>query len=255
VTDNVAAQLWTVRSRCRDAKELASTLAALRSIGYRAVEIAGLAGIPPEEVRRIVQDAGMTSCSAHADSEQILEDPGAVVRAMKTLGCSSLAYPYPRNQDLSSPDGVSRLCRRLSDAAAVFHSEGIAFSYHHHSIELQKVGGRTVLETILEQTDPRLVQLQPDTYWLQAGGVDPAHWIARFAGRVPLLHVKDYGVDSAGKAVFREIGAGNLDWAGILSAARKAGCRWHIVEQDDHWSNGDPVESLRVSWGALARGA
>ncbi|HVO39900.1 MAG TPA: TIM barrel protein [Spirochaetia bacterium] len=253
MTDNVAAQLWTVRSRCQDAAALASTLAALRSIGYRAVELAGLGGIPTDDVRSIVEGAGMTSCSAHADSEQILEDPGAVVRTMKALGCDSLAYPYPRNQDLSSPEGVSRLCRRLSRAGEVFHSEGITFSYHHHAIELQKVGGRTVLETILEQTDPRLLQLQPDTYWLQAGGVDPARWITRFAGRVPLLHVKDYGVDSAGKAIFREIGAGNLDWTGILSAARKAGCKWHIVEQDDHWSGGDPVESLRMSWYHLAR--
>lgn len=255
MTDNIAAQLWTVRSRCQDAQGLASTLAALRSIGYRAVELAGLPAIPPEDVRRLVQDAGLASCSAHADSEQILEDPGAVVRTMKALGCTSLAYPFPRNQDLGSPEGVSRLCGRLSHAGEVFHSEGITFSYHHHSIELQKVGGRTVLETILEQTDPQLVQLQPDTYWLQAGGVDPARWIARFAGREPLLHVKDYGVDSSGKAVFREIGAGNLDWTGILSAARKAGCRWFIVEQDDHWSDGDPVESLRVSWNHLARGA
>jgi sugar phosphate isomerase/epimerase len=217
------------------------------------VELAGLGSIPPGVVRRIVQDAGMTSCSAHADSGQILEDPGAVVETMRALGCDSVAYPYPRNQDLSTPEGVTLLCRMLSDAGAVFHSEGITFSYHHHSIELQKLGGRTVLEMILEQTDPRLVQLQPDTYWLQAGGVDPSRWIARFAGRVPFLHVKDYGVDSAGRAVFREIGAGNLDWNGILSAAKKAGCRWHIVEQDDHWSSGDPVESLRASWNHLAR--
>ena len=45
--ENFAAQLWTVRSLCGDARGLASTLTALRSIGYNAVELAGLAAIPP----------------------------------------------------------------------------------------------------------------------------------------------------------------------------------------------------------------
>ncbi len=251
--ENIAAQLWTVRSLCGDARGLASTLATLRSIGYSAVELAGVAAIPPAEVRRILSDAGVTSCCVHADSEQILSDPGAVVETLRALGCDSVAYPYPRNQDLSRPEGVSKLCRLLSEAGSVFHSEGIAFSYHHHNLELQRLDGRLVLQEILDRTDPKHVQVELDTYWLQAGGVDPARWIQRCAGRVPFLHIKDFGVDPQGKPLFREIGAGNLDWDGILKAAKKARCAWLIVEQDDHWSTGDPVESLRASWSYLAK--
>ncbi|MGA2615220.1 MAG: sugar phosphate isomerase/epimerase [Spirochaetia bacterium] len=246
--ETIAFQLWTVRSLCGDAPNFASTLAAIRSIGYRAVELAGVSAISPADVRRVLDDTGVRSCCVHADSEQILRDPGAVVAMLRSLGCDSVAYPYPRNQDLSSPEGVARLCRLLSDAGSVFHSEGITFSYHHHNLELQKLDGRPVLQEILDRTDPQHVRVELDTYWLQAGGVDPARWIERCAGRVPFLHIKDFGVDPKGKPVFREIGAGNLDWDGILKAAEKAGCTWLIVEQDDHWSTGDPVASLRTSW-------
>jgi len=243
----IAAQLWTVRSLLGDEKGLASTLGSLKSIGYDAVELIGLGAIPPASARRILDDSGLAACSAHADSQLILSDPGSVATMLHALGCGSVAYPYPRNQDVSTPEGVQKLCGQLSSAASVFRSEGISFSYHNHGIELQRLGEKTALQMIMEQTDPRLVGMELDTYWLQAGGVDPAAWIQRCKGRAALLHVKDYRVNAEGKPLFAEIGEGNLDWEKILSAAGKAGTRWLIVEQDDHWAGGDPVASLRTS--------
>jgi sugar phosphate isomerase/epimerase len=251
-TFSIAAQLWTVRSLCGDAKGFASTLTALKSIGYDAVELAGLANIPADAVRRTLDEAGITVCSAHADSQQLLEDPGAVIETLHSLGCSSAVYPHPRNQDFSSVEGVTRLCRRLSEVGSLLNSEGIAFSYHNHSLELQRLGERTILQMILDQTDPKIVGMELDTYWLQAGGVDPAKWIEKCRERVTLLHVKDYRINADGKPLFAEIGTGNLDWEGILSAAGKAGSQWLIVEQDDHWTGGDPVASLRTSWKYLS---
>jgi len=250
---NIAVQLWTVRSLCADAKGLASTLSALRSIGYTAVELAGLANVPAEEVRRILDDTGVTACAVHVDSQQLLSDPGAAAKRLATLGCMSAVYPYPSNQDFATAEGVSRLCQQLSSTGKVLASNGISFSYHNHSLELQRVGGQTVLEAILDQTDPKLVHVELDTYWLQAGGVDPIRWIKRCGKRGPLLHIKDYGVDSAGKPVSEEIGAGNFDWGSLFGAAKKAGVQWYIVEQDDHWMNGDPLESLRASWKYLSQ--
>jgi len=251
--ENLAVQLWTVRSLCADAKGLASTLTSLRSIGYTAVELAGLGAIPADVARSILDDTGITACAVHADSQQLLSDPSSVVTTLTTLGCASVVYPYPRNQDFSSREGVTRLCRQLSSTGSLLASNGISLSYHNHSIELQKIGGQTILEAILDQTDPRLVHVELDTYWLQAGGVDPTKWIERCGERGTLLHIKDYGVDSEGKPVPREIGAGNLDWGAILSAAKRAGSRWLIVEQDDNWIAGDPLESLRSSWKYLSR--
>jgi len=251
--ENIAAQLWTVRALLGDARGLAAASRAIRRIGYRAVQLAGLGPIPPQDVRRVLDDTGLKACSAHEDADEILERPGQVAAKLRIYGCASVAYPYPKNQDLSSVKGVQRLCRALTKAGKVFRAEGILFAYHHHHIEFQRLGGRTVMDMILEQVDPELLEIEPDTYWLQAGGVDPVEWIRRCARRETLLHLKDYGVDPAGKPLCWEIGAGNLDWARILPAARRAGCRWYIVEQDDHFRTGDPLASLRESWKFLHR--
>lgn len=250
---NVAAQPWTVRSLLGDARGLAAASRAIRRIGYRAVQLAGLGSIPPRDVRRVLDDAGLKAFSAHEDADEILEQPGQLAEKLRIYGCSSIAYPYPKNQDLSSVKGVRRLCRALTGAGKAFRAEGILFAYHHHNLEFQRLGGRTAMDIILAEVDPELLEIEPDTYWLQAGGVDPVEWIRRCARRETLLHLKDYGVDPAGKPLFREIGAGNLDWARILPAARRAGCRWYIVEQDDHWRTGDPLASLRESWRFLRR--
>ena len=83
-----------------------------------------------------------------------------------------------------------------------------------------------------------------DTYWLQHGGADPAHWIGKLKGRVPLVHLKDMAVQGT-TPIMAEVGEGNMNWEAILASCRAAGVRWYIVEQDI--CQRDPFESLRIS--------
>ena len=84
---------------------------------------------------------------------------------------------------------------------------------------------------------------------MQTGGGNILQWIERLSGRLPFMHCKDYGIDDRDQPVFREIGRGNLDFPAIIAAARRAGCQWYIVEQDE--CPGDPFESLRISYDYL----
>ena len=95
-------------------------------------------------------------------------------------------------------------------------------------------------------SNPRFLLAELDTYWVQAGGGDPVAWCKKMAGRMPLLHLKDYGVGPDGKPHFAEIGNGNLDWPAIISTAEASGTEWFIVEQDV--CPGDPFESLAQSF-------
>jgi sugar phosphate isomerase/epimerase len=229
------------------------TIEKIRSVGFKALELSSVGPLPPQELARVLGGEGLVCSSTHEDAEELLTEPGAVVERLKVLGCSSTVYPFPRDQNLTTLEGVRRLCKALNRTGKLMKKEGVTFSYHHHAIEFHIINGKTILEWILAETDPEAVQVQLDTYWVQAGGGDPAEWLARLKGRVSLVHVKDYGVDSRGKPVFEEIGQGNLGWKRILDAARKAGCRWYIVEQDSDWDNGDPFQSLKVSLGYLRR--
>jgi sugar phosphate isomerase/epimerase len=252
--DRIAAQLYTVRDYCNDSHDLAETLAKVRALGYKAVEMSSVGPLPPHDLARALDGEGLTCCGTHEDAEELLTDPGAVVERLRVLGCTATTYPYPKDQDFSSIEGIRRFARALNRTGKLLRREGVTFSYHNHHMELHRLNGRTVLEWILAETDEEAVHFEMDTYWVQAGGGDPVDWLARLKGRVTLLHMKDYGVDPRGRATFEELGQGNLSWDRIVPAAKRAGTRWWVVEQDSDWQDGDPFESLRMSFAFVKKG-
>jgi sugar phosphate isomerase/epimerase len=251
--ERIAAQLYSVRDYCNDAHDLADTLGKVRSLGYVAVQLSSLGPLPPHELARVLKDQGLTCCSTHEDSEELLTDPESVIERLNVLGCTATAYPYPKDQDFTTVEGVRRLCKALNRTGKLLRKAGITFAYHNHNMEFTRLNGRTVMDHILAETDPDAVEIELDTYWVQAGGGDPVEWLSRLKGRASLLHLKDFGVDPLGKSVFEEIGQGNLSWDKIISMAKRVGCHWYIVEQDSDWENGDPFQSLKMSLAFLKR--
>ena len=246
----LAAQLYTVRDSCRDAAGLAASCARIAAIGYRAVQVSGVGPIPPAEIRQIVADHGLVICATHEPGAMICDEPQAVVDRLGALGCDATAYPWP-HVDITTMSSVRALAAKLDASGEILRRAGIQLCYHNHAHEFLRVEGRPVLQWLFDLTDPRWLQAEPDTYWLQCGGVDPATWCARFPGRLPLLHLKDYRIDADYKPTVAEIGSGNLDWRGIGAAADACGTRWFIVEQDT--CPGDPFASLAASFAYITR--
>ncbi len=251
--ERIAAQLYSVRDYCNDAHEIAETLRKIRLVGYKAVELSSVGPLPPHELARVLDGEGLVCCSTHEDVEELLTEPEAVIERLNILGCATAVYPWPQDQDFTTPDGVKRLAKALGRSGKILKKAGITLAYHNHNLEFHRLNGKTVFEMLLAETDAKSVEVELDTYWVQAGGGDPVDWLARLKSRVPLLHLKDYGVDQKGKAVFEEIGYGNLAWDRILPAAKRAGCRWYVVEQDSDWENGDPFQSLKMSLSYLKK--
>ena len=242
----VALQLFTVRDHLKTAADMAASFRKLTEIGYRAVQLGGLGPVPQEEVAKMLADEGLVCCSAHEDSTQILDEPQAIIDHLGAYNCKSLGYPYPARVKLDILDDVKSLAARLNAAGMRYREAGISLAYHNHTIEFRRFDGRLMLDVIYEETDPRNVLGEPDTYWVQHGGGDPEDWCRKLSGRLPLLHMKDYKVTPEQRPDFAEIGCGNLNWPPIIAAAEESGCEWFIVEQDR--CDGDPFESVKMSF-------
>ncbi len=242
----VAAQLFTVRDHTKTASELTTTLRKLKKMGYEAVQLSAIGPIPEEEVAKMLSDEGMVACSTHEDSNLILHEPAKIAERVRKFGCASTAYPYPSGLKFDDLEDVLGFAKRLNEAGRIMLEHGVSLAYHNHNIEFRRFGRRTMLEVIYDETDPRYLKGEPDTYWVQYGGGDPVEWCERLSGRLPLLHMKDYKTTTKDEPFFAEIGHGNLNWKKIVAAAEKAGCEWYIVEQD-RWEH-DPFESLKLSF-------
>lgn len=244
--DQVAAQLYTLRDHIKTPADIAASMKKVRDIGYTAVQVSGMGPIEESELMKILDGEGLDCCATHEPGDVIRKTPEVVVERLNRLSCKYTAYPYPAGVDFSNPDDVSSLAADLDKAGAVLREAGQVLGYHNHAIEFLRVGGKTLLEMIYDTTSPENLVGEIDTYWVQYGGGDPVAWCERLAGRLPLLHLKDYGYTSENKPVFAEIGYGNLDFKRIVSAAEASGCEWFIIEQDT--CPGDPFDSLRKSF-------
>jgi len=243
----VAVQLYTVRDFCKTAPDLAQTLKKVRAIGYQAVQISGVGPIPEAEIVAMLKAEGLTCCATHEGN--ILTEPLKVVERLRKLGCRYTAYPYPGGVKLETLDDVKNLAKQLNASGKILADAGQVLTYHNHNIEFRKFGGHVMLDVLFEETNPAYLQGEPDTFWVQYGGGSPEAWCRKLAGRLPLLHLKDYGVTADNKHTFAEIGNGNLDWKAIVKAAEKSGCEWYIVEQDS--CPGNPFDSLKMSFDYL----
>lgn len=244
----LAAQLYTVRSLCQTPEETSATLHAIRDIGYTSVEVAGVPLDNPAQLAEMIKDAGLTACAAHGNPAAVLDTPEKTLSDLSAFSCPYIVYSYPSGFDLGNANDVRRLVDKLGAAAEVFRRANKTLCYHHHSLEFARYESATVLDHIVKTLEPDLLSIELDTYWVQHGGGSPDRWCSRLAGRLPILHLKDYG-SAGGTPVMTEIGRGNLDWNAILSSAESAGCSWFVVEQDI--CPGNPLDSLKMSFDFL----
>ena len=218
------------------------TLEQVAKLGYTEVEFAGYFGVRPSQLRRWLDDFGLAAPSAHVslldgDLEQISD--AAAELGHRYLIQASLPLP-----ELRSLDTYRRVAASLNQAGAAAGKRKLAVAYHNHEFEFRPLGGMVPYDVLLAETDPSLVWMEMDLYWIAKAGRNPLPYFAAHPGRFRLCHLKD--MDQRGRMT--EVGGGTLDFRGILAQRQKAGLRHFFVEHDEPR---DPMGSVRASYNYL----
>ena len=241
----IAAQLYTLRDFMKTPKDIATTLAKVKKMGYDAVQLSGLGPIDPKQLQVIVEREQLTVAATHVSFERMQDDIEAVINEHKLWNCRYVGIGGLPGAYQTSREGYERFAKEASVVAKVLDDNGLRFIYHNHHFEFQKFGDAIGLEILYRESDPKVFDFELDTYWVQTGGGDSAAWIRKFKDRMKVIHLKDMSITEDRKQVFAEIGEGNLNWPSILEACREIGIEWYIVEQDT--CQRDPFESLAIS--------
>ncbi|MCY4465119.1 MAG: sugar phosphate isomerase/epimerase [Chloroflexi bacterium] len=254
-TSLVAAQLYTIRQHTQTVDDFARSMSKIREIGYRVVQVSAIGNIPDADVKQIVNDNGLRICNTHIPFDRLQKDLDAVIAQHQLWDCRHIAIGSMPAPFRESADGYKRFAALGSQIGERLADADMTFSYHNHRFEFVKFDGRAGLEILFDESDPRYLQAELDTYWIQHGGGDPVAWIERLAGRMPVVHLKDMvmlpGVaGERPQQAMAEVGEGNMNFPGILAACQRAGVEWYAVEQDI--CQRDPFESLAISFANLA---
>jgi len=237
----IALQMYTVRDDA--ARDFAGTLKAVSRIGYEGVELAGNGGLSAGALRTLLTDLNLRIAGSHVSLDQLENSLEAALDYHSELGCSHVVCPWLPESRRGSAQDYRRLGETLTRIGARVAERGMQLCYHNHAFELEQLEGKRALDILFETADPKLVQVELDTYWVEFGGASAVDYLRHFAGRVPLVHLKDMAGD--GTRTFAELGQGIMDWSAVLAACREAGARWLIVEQDQ--CQRPPLESARIS--------
>lgn len=218
-------------------------------IGYRDVDMYIYESRrEPAETRAMLDRAGLACPSARVATPALYRGWDRYLDAANTLGARWITLanvPYEERMHLRDWREIADVLNRAGDTA---RAHGLTLCYHSHSFELEPMEGTVPLDFLLASTDPALVKLQMDVYWMTHGGRDPASEIRRLGSRVATLHLKD--MDGTPERGITTVGRGVIDFAAVLAAAADVKVAHCFVEED---APADPLEAIRASYAHLTR--
>ncbi|HCE58907.1 MAG TPA: sugar phosphate isomerase [Prolixibacteraceae bacterium] len=218
-------------------------------IGYKTAELAGYGGgkfygSEVADFKKIAADAGLKITGSHVNPpvrKYTAENKAEVAEFWKKavddhakLGVITLVQPGMPTID--SHEDAAIVCEVFNKAGEIAKAAGIKWGYHNHSGEFKRVvkpedkekatnpwsqAGDIVYDLLLNGTDPKLVFFEMDVYWTVMGQQDPLDYFDKYAGRFPVLHIKDRSVLGQ---------SGMMNFENIFNRAYKNGLDEFYVE-------------------------
>jgi sugar phosphate isomerase/epimerase/WD40 repeat protein len=243
-------QLYSLRAQL--AKDVPGTLAEVQSWGVVNVELAGTYNLTPEQFRAQLDAHGLKAISGHFAYDRLRDDVEGVAREAQVLGLKYVGCAWiPHNGTFDE-----KTCRDAADvfnkAGAALASHGLKFFYHTHGYEFQPYGDGTLLDLLMQQTDPRFVNFQMDVFWIAHPGQDPVKLLEKYGSRWQLMHMKGMrevtptGLLTGHTDVTNDVAlsVGKIDYAPVLAEAKKIGIKWYFIEDESPSSEAQIPKSL-----------
>lgn len=259
----IALQLYSVRENTE--KDFLGTLKKVKEMGYDGGELAGTFGYSGKEIKDMFANVGLIPISAHVPYQVWTADMNGTLKLYKEIGCKYIAIPYLTEEYRYGGEKYAQVVEDIKKIGKLCADNGITLMYHNHDFEFEKAeNGKYALDLIYEAISPELLKTELDTCWVNVGGEDPANFILKYAGRAPVVHLKDFdgeksdnmyeliGIDGEKREPkntfeFRPLGLGKQDFTSIIKASKDAGAEWVIVEQDEPSMGKSPLECAKIS--------
>ena len=266
-TDNlpVALQLYTVRDDM--GADFLGTLSKVAELGYDGVEFAGLFGYEPAQIKHWCDSLGLVPISAHVPLADMLADVDKVIADYKAVGCEYIVVPYVTEERRPGGELFLQMVEEIRAIGEKAKAAGLVLLYHNHDFEFAKLeNGQPGLDYLYENVPADLLQTELDQCWVKYAGYEPVAYLEKYSGRSPVVHLKDFhkegeqegdpyaliGIDENEKKAntafeFRPLGKGVQDIPSIIAAAKAAGSKWLVVEQDQPSMGLTPIECAKAS--------
>ena len=239
-------QLFSIRDEMT--KNPIDTLKTLKKMGYEDFEIYGFDAdkgmyydFKSVEFKQILDDLGLSVTSGHYSFSPYLNESDAKLKSYvekcitgaKILNSNYITWPWiaPEQRTI---DNFKLMSSKLNLIGEQVTEAGLGFAYHNHGFEFEDYNGENGFDIIVNETDPELVKLQMDMYWvMHSSKYTPKALIDAQPGRYVMWHIKD--MDKVTRD-YTELGNGSIDYSKILPDPMKSGLEYYYIEQGGNFA-------------------
>ncbi len=224
---DLALQLYSVRDYTE--KDFLGTLKTLAEQGYTGVEFAGYGDIPAKEMRKALDDLGLKAVGSHISLDRLRDNLEEELAYNAEVGNKYIICPWA---DVTSTEKAKEIAEFLCKVNERCQKDGFVAGYHNHAHEFVMENGKYALDVLRENTPDSFV-FELDLYWVTYGGADASDYMKLYAGRLPLVHLKQIKREN-GEKFNVVLGEGELDFAKLIPEAQALGATQFIVEQENY---------------------
>ncbi|MBO5331513.1 MAG: sugar phosphate isomerase/epimerase, partial [Alistipes sp.] len=205
--------------------------------------------------------------SAHVPLADMLADVDKVIADYKAIGCEYIVVPYVTEERRPGGDKFFQMVDEIRAIGEKCKAAGLTLLYHNHDFEFKKLeSGEYGLDYLYANVPADLLQTELDQCWVKYSGLDPVEYLKKYTGRAPVVHLKDFHIEGKQEGdpyaliglnenetkkssafEFRPLGNGVQDIPSIIAAAKEAGSKWLVVEQDQPSMGKTPIECAATS--------
>lgn len=233
----IGCQTWPVRDLI--ARDFPGAVRLLAAAGFQSIELcspvgyadngfAGLAKFKGFEIKRILNDVGVTCVSSHFTIDELRKNQEDRIAWAKNVGITQMLVPSLEGPKNPTMDDVKRAADQYNKMGELAAKSGIQQGLHNEEFELSAVDGKRTYDVLFQLLDPKLVKFQFQVSTISKG-YDAADYFTRYPGRFISMHVQGW---SAQTKKIVAVGQGTLDWKKIFTAAKTGGIRNYFVEMN-----------------------
>jgi sugar phosphate isomerase/epimerase len=231
----IGCQTWPVREMI--AKDFPGTLKQLSAAGFKSIELCSPAGYTEygfggltkykgAELKKIINDAGLTCVSSHFGMEELRTSQDDRIGWATDVGLTQMLVASLGGPKKPTMDDVKRAADEYNKMGEKAAKAGIQQGLHNEEFETSTVDGKRTYDILFELLDSKLVKFQFQVSTISQG-FDAAEYFNQYPGRFVSMHVQGWSTQT--KKIM-PVGQDSLDWKKIFMAAKSGGIKNYFVE-------------------------
>jgi sugar phosphate isomerase/epimerase len=231
-------QLYSLRNQF--AKDAPGTMAKVKAMGFKDVEMAGTYGLSFPQFMKLLAQNELNVVSYGADFDKLQKDPQGVIDEARSYGAKYIVcFWVPHTGDNFTVEDANKAAEVFNAAGRLITAHGLIFCYHPHGYEFSTYNTGTVFDYMMSKMDSRIVYLELDIFWIKQAGQDPLALLKKYSNRFVLVHLKDRKKGTAnttnGHGDLESnvvLGTGDVGIAEIVQEAKKLGIKHYFIEDE-----------------------